>query len=58
MRGRGPCRGKPGRANQLSTVSGDYAPGSARAEGSSIVDEPGEGWTTVRENQRPEPGGF
>ena len=30
-------RGEPG-----STLSGGYAPGSARAEGSSIVDEPGE----------------
>ena len=27
-------------------------------EYSSIVDEPGEGWTPVRENQRREPGGF
>ena len=26
--------------------------------GYSIVDEPGEGWTPVRENQRREPGGF
>ena len=27
-------------------------------EGSSIVDEPGEGWTPVRENRKREPGGF
>ena len=44
----------------LSSVilSGGYAPDSAKAEGSSIVDEPGEGWTPVRENHRLEPGGF
>ena len=30
----------------------------AKAEGSSIVDEPGEGWTPVRENRKREPGGF
>ena len=32
------CRGDPG-----SSLSGGYAPDSAKAEGSSIVDEPGEG---------------
>ena len=32
------CRGEPG-----SFLSGGYAPDSAKAEGSSIVDEPGEG---------------
>ena len=37
-RGRGHCRGESG-----STLSGGYAPDSANAEGSSIVDEPGEG---------------
>ena len=37
-RGRQHCRGEPG-----STLSGGYAPHSAKAEGSSIVDEPGEG---------------
>ena len=36
-RGRDHCRGEPG-----SALSGGYAPHSARAEGSSIVDEPGE----------------
>ena len=37
-RGREHCRGEPG-----SYLSGGYAPDSAKAEGSSIVDEPGEG---------------
>ena len=37
-RGRGHCRGEPG-----SALSGGYAPDSAKAEGSSIVDEAGEG---------------
>ena len=37
-RGREHCRGKPG-----SALSGEYAPDSAKAESSSIVDEPGEG---------------
>ena len=32
------CRGEPG-----SALSGGYAPDSAKAEGNSIVDEPGEG---------------
>ena len=32
------CRGEPG-----SSLSGGYAPDSAKAEGSSIVDEPEEG---------------
>ena len=36
-RGREHCRGEPG-----SSPSGGYAPDSAKAEGSSIVDEPGE----------------
>ena len=35
--GRGHCRGEPG-----SALSGGYAPDSARAERSSIVDEPEE----------------
>ena len=37
-RGREHCRGEPG-----NSLSGGYAPDSAKAEGSSIVDEPGEG---------------
>ncbi|CAM9116348.1 unnamed protein product, partial [Ascophyllum nodosum] len=36
-RGREHCRGEPG-----SALSGGYAPDSAKAKGSSIVDEPGE----------------
>ena len=32
------CRGEPG-----SSLLGGYAPDSAKAEGISIVDEPGEG---------------
>ena len=36
-RGREHCRGGSG-----SALSGGYAPDSAKAEGSSIVDEPGE----------------
>ena len=49
-RGREHCRGGPG-----SALSGGYEPDSAKAEGSSIVDEPGESWIPVRENQRREP---
>ena len=52
-RGRKHYRGEPDRA-----LSGGYAPDSARVEGSSIVNEPGECRTPVRENQRREPGGF
>ena len=37
-RGREHCRGDPG-----SALSGEYAPNSAKAEGKSIFDEPGEG---------------
>ena len=37
-RSREHCRGEPG-----GSLSGGYAPDSAKAEGSSIVDEPGEG---------------
>ena len=37
-RGREHCRGEPG-----GSLSGGYAPDSAKAEGSSIVEEPGEG---------------
>ena len=37
-RGREHCRGEPG-----GSLSGGYAPDSAKAEGNSIVDEPGEG---------------
>ena len=36
-RGREHCRGEPG-----SALSGGYVPDSAKAEGSSSVDEPGE----------------
>ena len=36
-RGRKHCRGEPG-----SALSSEYAPDSARVEGSSIVDEPRE----------------
>ena len=46
-RSREHCRGEPG-----SALSGGYAPGLAKAEGSSIVYESGEGWTPVRENHR------
>ena len=52
-RGREHCRGECG-----SALSGGYASDSAKVEGSSIVDEPGECRTLVRENQRHEPGGF
>ena len=38
-RGREHFRGEPG----STLLSGGYAPDSAKAEGSSIVDEPGEG---------------
>ena len=44
-RGREFCRGESSGA-----LSGGYAPDSARAKGNSIVDEPGESWTPVREN--------
>ena len=37
-RGRKHCRGEPG-----SSLSAGYAPDLAKAEGSSVVDEPGEG---------------
>ena len=37
-RSREHCRGEPG-----SALSGRYAPDSAKTEGNSIVDEPGEG---------------
>ena len=37
-RGKEHCRGEPG-----SALSGGYTPDSAKAEGSSIVDEPGGG---------------
>ena len=50
------CCGEPG-----SALSGGYAPFSAKAEGSSIVDEPGEGTgglDPVRENERRKTGGF
>ena len=39
-RGREHCRGEPGK---LVALSGGYTPDSTKAEGSSIVDEPGEG---------------
>ena len=51
-RGREHWRREPG-----SALSGGYAPDSAKAQGSSIVGEPGEGWIPVHENQRCEPGG-
>ena len=38
-RGREHCHGEPG-----SALSGGYAPDSAKAEGSSIVDESAEGY--------------
>ena len=38
-KGREHCRGEPGSA----LISGGYTPDSAKAEGNSIVDEPGEG---------------
>ena len=41
-----------------SAKSGGYAPDLAWVEGSTVVDEPGEGCTPVRENQRHEPRGF
>ena len=53
-RGREHGRGKPG----SSALSGEYAPDLVKAEGSSIVDEPGEDWTPVRENHRLELEGF
>ena len=46
-RGREHCRREHGGA--LSGAGG-YAPDSAKAEGNSIVDEPGECCTPVREN--------
>ena len=46
------------RAYYSSALSGGYASDSAKAEGSSIVDEPGEGCTPVGENKGREPGGF
>ena len=46
-RGREHYRKEPGGA-----LSGGYASDSAKAEGSSIMDKPGECWTPVRENQR------
>ena len=46
-RGREHCRGESG-----SALSGGYAPDLAKAEGSSIVYESGEGCTPVRENHR------
>ena len=52
-KGREYCRGEPG-----SALLGGYAPDSAKAEGRSIVDEPGEDCTPVRENHGLEPGGF
>ena len=52
-RGREQCCGEPG-----SALSGGYAPDSVKAEGSSVVDEPGKCLTPVRENHRLEPGGF
>ena len=52
-RGREQCRGEAG-----SSLTGGYVPDSAKAEDSSIVDEPGEVWTPVHENRKREPGGF
>ena len=46
VRGREHCRGKSG-----SALLGGYAPDLANAEGSSMVDEPGQCWTLVREYQ-------
>ena len=53
-RGRDYCRGEPAG----SALLGGYAQESVRAESSSIVDEPRQCSTPVRENQRREPGGF
>ena len=50
---RAPRHGEPG-----SVLSGGYAPDSVGAEGSSIIDEPGECGTPVREDQMREPKGF
>ena len=52
-RGREHCRGEPGTA-----LVGGHVLDSAKAVGSSIVDEPGEGRNPVCENQRREPRGF
>ena len=52
-RGREHCRREPG-----SALPGGYAPDSAKAEGNSIFEEPGEELTPVRGNERREPGGF
>ena len=42
-RGREHCRGEHCRGELGSALSGGYAPDSAKAEGSSIIDEPGGG---------------
>ena len=42
----------------VSVVSLHDTPNSAKAERSSIVEEPGEGWTAVREDQRRGTGRF
>ena len=52
-RGREHCRGEPG-----GSLSGGYAPDSAKAEGSSIVDEPGEGWTPCARESKARTGRF
>ena len=51
-RGREHCRREPS-----SALLGGYAPDSTKTEDNSNVDEPGEYLTSVRENQRCEPGG-
>ena len=52
-RSREHCRGEPDRA-----LLGGYAPDSTRVKVTSIVDDPGECWTAVRDNQRRKSGGF
>ena len=53
VRGREHCCEEPG-----SALPGGYAPDSAKAEGSSIIDKSGKCWTPVHENQKREPGDF
>ena len=52
-RGRGHCHGEPG-----SALSGGYAPDSAKAEGSSIVDEPGGGLNPCARGSKARTGRF
>ena len=52
-RGREHCRGEPG-----SSLSGGYAPDSAKAEGSSIFDESGEGLNPCARESKARTGRF